>query len=171
GVGMNDSLIDSNGYPRNDIDVATIRITRNQINCLKNDYYKITAQTEESLFLLHALKKQENEDKVPSQTNMKTETTTQVVGLKPFALVNAVAPDSPAYEAGLRRQQKIIQFGSFNDTNYTGLTALNAFVSQHENKPVEVHVLSEEHKVFVLTLVPRIGWGGKGSLGCHLLPL
>ncbi|KAH9404780.1 26S proteasome non-ATPase regulatory subunit 9 [Tyrophagus putrescentiae] len=49
GVGMNDSLVDSEGFPRNDIDINQVRLARNRIICLQNDIRGIMKQIEEKL--------------------------------------------------------------------------------------------------------------------------
>lgn len=36
-VGMEDALVDQEGYPRNDIDVYKVRQARNRIICIRND--------------------------------------------------------------------------------------------------------------------------------------
>lgn len=37
GVGMNDPLVTSDGFPRSDVDLYTVRLTRQNINRLRND--------------------------------------------------------------------------------------------------------------------------------------
>jgi len=63
-VGMNEPLVDANGFPRNDIDVHQIRMARNKIICLTNDARNLMKQIEEKLFKFHELEKQkqQNED-------------------------------------------------------------------------------------------------------------
>jgi 26S proteasome non-ATPase regulatory subunit 9 len=36
GVGMSEPLVDKDGYPRNDIDVYSVRKARHDINCMYN---------------------------------------------------------------------------------------------------------------------------------------
>jgi hypothetical protein len=43
-VGMTGNLIDNEGYPRADIDIYKIRLTRQEINCLQNDYKSLIEQ-------------------------------------------------------------------------------------------------------------------------------
>ncbi|XP_054153815.1 26S proteasome non-ATPase regulatory subunit 9-like [Oppia nitens] len=54
-VGLNDSLVDSDGFPRNDIDIYQIRMARNKIIYLNNDIKNLMKQIEEKLFAFHAL--------------------------------------------------------------------------------------------------------------------
>ncbi len=104
----------------------------------------------------------------------------------PFAVIDAVAPDSPASEANLCNGDLITQFGSINYMNHRNLQALMETVYEAaENKqPIEITILrrrrmSVEHDIPHLVeagvrvtrkieIVPR-PWGGRGFLGCHIV--
>ncbi|KAI9016290.1 putative 26S proteasome non-ATPase regulatory subunit Nas2 [Phycomyces nitens] len=180
GVGMDQPLIDSSGFPRSDVDVAAARVSRNQIHRLRNDYKALMTEIENTLHAIHEAKRQQDavasveSTETPSvilvdtpQVSIEPETT---MSLEPFAVVNAVAPDSPAYSAGLRRGDKIVKFGSVNAENHNRLQALNELVQQSLGLPIAVTVRREDDQL-ELTLVPRQGWGGRGSLGCHIIPV
>jgi len=66
-VGMDDSLVDEQGFPRNDIDVYQVRTARNKIICLSNDARGLMRQIEEKLFLFHDLEKHDNTDDNPEK--------------------------------------------------------------------------------------------------------
>ncbi|CAG8459188.1 5258_t:CDS:2 [Funneliformis mosseae] len=163
GVGMIEPLVDNSGFPRDDIDLVTVRTAP-----LRNDHKDIMKQIEEALHAMHA----ENQAKKAAAKNKSVET-----GLnrpKPFAIVNAVAPDSPAKEAGLFKGDKITRFGSIHVGNHQKLQALNTLVTDHEGKNISVTIERGEvdsEEVLVLQLTPRRGWGGRGLLGCHIIPL
>lgn len=53
-VGMKESLLDENGFPRNDIDVYQVRHARHAIICLQNDLKTIMKEIEEGLIAVHA---------------------------------------------------------------------------------------------------------------------
>lgn len=53
-IGMNESLVDEFGFPRNDIDVFQVRHARNQINCLQNDLKNLMKEIEQGLIDTHA---------------------------------------------------------------------------------------------------------------------
>lgn len=53
-IGMNESLVDQFGFPRNDVDVYQVRQARNQINCLQNDLKSLMKEIEEGLIETHA---------------------------------------------------------------------------------------------------------------------
>ncbi|KAJ1547942.1 26S proteasome non-ATPase regulatory subunit 9 [Nowakowskiella sp. JEL0078] len=98
-VGLNSPLIDSEGFPRADIDVYTVRLARNQIIRLQTDLKEIMKKMEIALYDLHSAKKKENENSSASTTNAV------------FARVNKVLHDSPASDAGLQSDDLIIRFG------------------------------------------------------------
>ncbi|RWS25722.1 26S proteasome non-ATPase regulatory subunit 9-like protein [Leptotrombidium deliense] len=60
-VGMNDPLVDAEGFPRNDIDVYQVRTARNKIICLQNDGKEVMRQIEEKLYKYHELNHPDNE--------------------------------------------------------------------------------------------------------------
>ncbi|XP_025197870.1 26S proteasome non-ATPase regulatory subunit 9 [Melanaphis sacchari] len=49
GVGMSESLVDDQDFPRNDIDVYQIRLIRNRIICTRNDLKALMDRIEKSL--------------------------------------------------------------------------------------------------------------------------
>ncbi|KAG0201405.1 hypothetical protein BGX33_010340 [Mortierella sp. NVP41] len=173
-VGMNDQLVDSSGFPR-----------------LKNDLKALMLQIEEALHAVHAEaleekqrleaeRRKEQELSGPTPTGSSTATTAAAVtdeaalerALPPFARVNAVAPDSPAREAGLVQGDRIVTFGTVNANTPDTLPSLSAHVQSRENKPILVKVQRGESSDLVsLILVPKQGWGGRGLLGCHIVPV
>ncbi|KAF9361939.1 26S proteasome non-ATPase regulatory subunit 9 [Mortierella sp. AD094] len=186
-VGMTEKLVDSNGFPRSDIDLVVVTTARSNIIRLKNDHKAIMLKIEESLHAVHAeaiAEKQKREaerrlQEEASGTSSSTSSATQLRSseieeektLEPFARVNAVAPDSPAKEAGLLQGDRIVVFGTVNAKTTDVLPSLSQHVQSRENKPIVVKVLrGESTELHSLVLVPRQGWGGRGLLGCHIVP-
>lgn len=111
----------------------------------------------------------------------------------PFAKVNSVLSDSPAETAGLKAGDEIRNFGYVNHSNNEGLRRLADVVQGNEgvsacmqniNAPLltcwQRNVLIKVSRLSTtgpgreelrLTLTPRRDWGGRGMLGCHVLPL
>lgn len=96
----------------------------------------------------------------------------------PFAIIDEVSPNSPAYEAGIKEHDVLIRFGSVNSTNHRDFRAIAELLplAASENKTILVAVrrktkefggVVELTKTEVLELRPRV-WGGRGLLGCHI---
>ncbi|KAF9379622.1 26S proteasome non-ATPase regulatory subunit 9, partial [Podila verticillata] len=183
-VGMTDRLVDSNGFPRSDIDLVAVTTARSNIVKLKNDHKEIMLQIEEALHAVHAEalaereKKKEEAAQAALQGESSSSTTvaqasqsgggsnTVEASLTPFAKVNAVAPDSPAREAGLLQGDKIVAFGTVTASTPNVLPSLSEHVQSRENKPILVKVLrGDASELQSLILIPRQGWGGRGMLG------
>ena len=121
---MSNSLVDLQGFPRSDVDVYTIRHTRAQLIRLSNDHASLLKQIEQGLHQLHSLAKLQNISQLESPAH-----------LIPFARVDGVAPESPASEAGLLRDDLLLQFASLKSTN--AFAQLPLVVKEYEN----VHLL------------------------------
>ena len=180
GVGMDQPLIDRSGFPRSDVDVAAARTSRNMVHRLRNDHKDIMKEIENALHAVHdetrkqtstLQKPQEQEGESSTLNRMEQEEDKKKVpSKKPFALVNAVAPDSPADISGLKRNDKVIQFGHIHAENHDRLQALNQLVGQSENKSIQVVILRNDQSIIQLLLTPK-KWSGRGTLGCHIVPL
>lgn len=168
-VGMHESLLDSEGYPRNDIDLYKVRLARQKINCLQNDYKALLKQIDDNLGVLHS--EYRNKDHI------------QEIHAKPvhnpFLKVTQVDPGSPAQEAGIELNDEIIQFGPCIATNVGNkLTEIADLVKRNENKIILLNILrsvklanNEETKELVkVKLVPK-QWNGHGLLGCKIVPI
>ncbi|KAF8976674.1 26S proteasome non-ATPase regulatory subunit 9 [Entomortierella lignicola] len=188
-VGMTDRLVDSQGFPRSDIDLVVVTTARSNIVRLKNDHKAIMLKIEEALHAVHAESRAEDEKhkaerKLQEETtgtsssSSSTGTTTansssqlEEKPLQPFARVNAIAPDSPAKEAGLLQGDRIVSFGIVDIRTPNVLPSLSQHVQSRENKPIVVKVLrGDSTDLHSLILVPKQGWGGRGLLGCHIVP-
>lgn len=119
----------------------------------------------------------------------------------PFARVNTVAEGSPAATAGLKPGDEIRSFGYVNSSNHDNLKRVGECVQGNEGvsfsqvspdpkarrDSVANAVSANQQNIFVrvaratddvsrrqelrLTLTPRRDWGGRGMLGCHIVPL
>lgn len=110
----------------------------------------------------------------------------------PFAKVNSVVPGSPAETAGLKPGDLIRNFGYVNIGNHDGLkrvaecvqgsegVRLSSTYNQQDANLSKQNVLvkvsrptagGQSRQELELTLTPRRDWGGRGLLGCHILPL
>ncbi|KAI9443093.1 hypothetical protein H4582DRAFT_2109507 [Lactarius indigo] len=160
---MRQPLVDREGFPRSDLDVWASLMDE-------------IAKTLETIY-----------SRLPTPpVEGHGDGTTSVMGTEaapseppPFARVNGVAPGSPAADAGLQREDLIVKFGELRHPQ-PNLQALAAVVAENENvRPHSIYVLkvirvlvrrSAAEGLTALRLIPRQGWGGRGSLGCHLVP-
>jgi len=114
---------------------------------------------------------------------------------QPFAKVNSIVDNSPAATAGLKQGDLIRNFGYVNHGNHDSLRKVAECVQNNEgvrlpalnlSRKVKVGLIWLQSNILVkvsrsigiaqtqelrLTLVPRRDWGGRGLLGCHILPL
>ncbi|XP_057621934.1 26S proteasome non-ATPase regulatory subunit 9 isoform X2 [Chionomys nivalis] len=99
GIGMNEPLVDCEGYPRADVDLYQVRTARHNIICLQNDHKAVMKQVEEALHQLHARDKEKQardmaeaqEEAMSRRLDSNNPTLPQA-----FAKVNSISPGSPA---------------------------------------------------------------------------
>ncbi|KAG6854650.1 hypothetical protein C0991_003298 [Blastosporella zonata] len=147
-------LVDADGFPRADIDVYAVRSARVHIIELRNDLSAVTNDIAKALETIYnpATAPKDNEPDSGAEP-------------RPFAKVNAVAPGSPAADAGLQRDDLILKFGPLDHHAFvSSLQPLTEVVSANENKHIIIKAL-RAGQVVHLTLMPRTGWGGRGMLG------
>ncbi|PYH46917.1 putative 26S proteasome non-ATPase regulatory subunit Nas2 [Aspergillus saccharolyticus JOP 1030-1] len=186
GVHMNTSLTTFDGYPRDDIDVAQIRTTRARIIRLRTDHKEVMSLLEKGIHD-HFASLQRAQTTAPSdgsanntQTGQASATSngdsrSEAAGV-PFAKVNSVVAGSPADQAGLKAGDTVRSFGSVNWLNHERLSKVAQVVQQNEGRAVTVAVARKDpnsirNLELSLELTPRRDWGGRGLLGCHLVPL
>lgn len=185
---MQTPLLTPDGYPRADIDVAQIRTTRARIVRLKNDYKWLMEKIEKGLEDHHAdLANAPSVEDASNGAASSTERTGTGFGAAeasgtaptieaPFAKVNSIARSSPAETAGLKVGDKVTRFGYVNWTNHEKLSKVAQVVQSNEGREVPIKVLRAQEGTAAsisveLKLIPRHNWGGRGMLGCHLLPI
>lgn len=151
------------GFPRNDVDVVSIRLVRTNIIRLRNDHSLVLRLLETHLA-----------ERLLAATNTQIESlrvseSPLTAAKKPFATVREVAPESPAATCGLRPGDRIVSFDTDIDaSNHAGLTALAARVQEKIGLEIPVEIL-RHGETSTVTLVPR-QWAGRGVLGCHIVP-
>ncbi|KAJ2002705.1 putative 26S proteasome regulatory subunit [Coemansia thaxteri] len=163
-VTRTEELVDSNGFPRSDIDIVAIREIRRSLNCKQNDLKGLMGEIEMSLICLHQTS-QDGDRPKPQPTTTK---------LRPFARISMVEHNSPASEAGLLVGDKIVSYGLVNAGNHNGLRLLIEETSSNIGKSIDIaveRVVDGEPQPAALVLSPRRNWGGDGLLGCYILPL
>jgi len=89
--------------------------------------------------------------------------------LLPYAIVQDVAPDSPAHKAGLVKGDLLIRYGHVDAANHRNLQALAELTAASEDKTIMVVVERLGSGRVDLLLTPG-KWNGRGLLGCLVLP-
>ncbi|KAF2853416.1 26S proteasome non-ATPase-like protein regulatory subunit 9 [Plenodomus tracheiphilus IPT5] len=176
GVHMTTGLTTFDGFPRSDIDVAQIRTTRARIIRLKNDYKDLMSRIEKGLHEHHARLAEQAQHPDTAGQGTDAFSAPPAALEAPFAKVNSVVAESPAESAGLKVGDTITKFGWVDWTNHERLSRVAEAVSQNEGIPLTVKVLRPNAsggpaETVQMQLTPRRNWGGRGLLGCHLLPL
>ncbi|KAJ7761490.1 hypothetical protein DFH07DRAFT_740009 [Mycena maculata] len=174
GSTLDSPLIDADGFPRADIDIYAVRNARVRILELRNDLTAVMNA------LALALQSVYNPALAPVESPQPS------INSKPFAKVDGVSPGSPAAEAvsraflsindiliwsqGLQRNDLVVKFGSLTQQSFSSssLKPLVEVVAAHENRSIPLKVLRSGQPVF-LSLTPK-SWGGRGLLGCHIVP-
>ncbi|CAE6421787.1 unnamed protein product [Rhizoctonia solani] len=182
GADMSTRLVDGQGFPRADMDIVAVRTERVRVIELRNDRTRLTDAIAQALVDVH--------NNVPtSPAGVKINGVNGVSGLSPagtpepgaasqalaqlvpFARVDGVAPNSPAQQAGLQREDLILAFGGLTAPSFSNssLQPLAQLVASHENRQIAVKVRRNDSEI-TLGFTPRSGWGGRGMLGCHIVP-
>lgn len=169
GVGMDEPLVDSEDFPRNDIDVYQVRHARSRVNRLRNDLKAIMAQIESGVQDFH--------EKSRTEGNGTNCVSNRVVLPPCFAAIDLVTEGSPAQQDGLKVGDRVAVFGSVNADNFGALSDVGREVRQNQGREVRVKVVRnwtedepDKAEVAVVKLVPR-EWSGRGLLGCNIVPL
>ncbi|KAF8685750.1 26S proteasome non-ATPase, regulatory subunit [Rhizoctonia solani] len=181
GADMSTRLVDAQGFPRADIDITTVRAARVRVIELRNDRARLTDEIAQALVDVHSTAPLNsaaikingvNGISGPSPAGTpEPEASIQPQLLVPFARVDGVAPNSPAQQAGLQREDLILAFGSLTARSFSNssLQPLAQLVASHENRQLVVKVRRNASEI-TLDFTPRSGWGGRGMLGCHIMP-
>ncbi|KAI0057805.1 hypothetical protein BV25DRAFT_1811872 [Artomyces pyxidatus] len=157
---MSEPLVDREGFPRADLDIWAVRHARVRIIELRNDLKDIMDEIKKALEVVYD----------PSAMVVSDDSAPPPEEVPPFAKVNGVAPGSPAADAGLLRDDLVLKFGELQHPQIS-LQHVASLVASHEDRMIRVVVQRPGTQGNVhLRLTPRQGWGGRGMLGCHLVP-
>uniref|UniRef100_A0A6N2MQS9 Nas2 N-terminal domain-containing protein n=1 Tax=Salix viminalis TaxID=40686 RepID=A0A6N2MQS9_SALVM len=192
GPGLSGNLVDSEGFPRSDIDIPVVRAERHRLAELRNDHKEITEKIDENIQVLHssrlATKDSGNDgvsnhqnsvsgNAVPSATShnvvLRDSSSSMDVDMMasiPFAVVDEIADASPTAEDGLQLGDQLVKFGAVEyqvGENLLQKLASEAQANQGHAVPV---IVMRQGAPINLSLTPRV-WPGRGLLGYVCLPL
>ncbi|GAA5862291.1 hypothetical protein JCM8547_007590 [Rhodosporidiobolus lusitaniae] len=165
-VGMDDPLVDNEGFPRSDIDVAGVRTARMWVHRLKNDLKRVMGELEQ--VVQRGLPRGEEGESATGAGEGGESMQVDGEEEEAWAKVDAVAPGSPADAAGLKRDDLLISLGPVTASNNDNLRAVAALVGRSEGVELELVVRRGGERVD-LRLKPS-KWSGRGLLGCHIVP-
>lgn len=181
--GLSGNLVDSEGFPRSDIDIPVVRADRIKLAQLRNDYKVITEKISQTIEVLHSAKltpasthrgtgiigtsqgiSASNVSEVAISERSVSAMDVDVIGGRPFAMVDEISEASPAEEDGLQLGDQIVKFGNveFGDALLPKLAA-EAQTNRGQAVPV---VVKRQGALINLSVKPR-EWQGRGLLGCH----
>ncbi|XP_057428793.1 probable 26S proteasome regulatory subunit p27 [Lotus japonicus] len=187
--GLSGNLIDSEGFPRSDIDIPAVRAERRRLEELRNDHKEVTEKINQNIQILHSarlgkspFKNSGNDEGSDTQTSTAVDTLASTPGQnvllrqnpnsmdvdvlvsRPFAMVDEIADASPAVEDGLQLGDQILKFGNV-EAGDDLLQRLSSESQSNLDRPIPV-VITRQGTVVNLTITPRT-WQGRGLLGCH----
>lgn len=93
--------------------------------------------------------------------------TEQEADQKPILIVTCVSSSSPAEACGMRPDDKILEFGSINFTNFKELKQISELTMHRKNEQILLKVKRND-RIQNLTLIPK-EWSGRGLLGCNII--
>lgn len=166
GVGMCDSLVDSEDFPKNSIDIYQVRNARHRIICLQNDHKNLMKRIENGLQGYYGACPQPNMSQAVQMDVDHNEANSYTI---PFAKVTIVSEDSPAETAGVHVNDEIVEFGTINFKNFRNISDIATVVQHSENSRIHIK-LKRGDRFINLHLVPK-KWSGKGLLGCNIVSL
>jgi len=192
GPGLSGNLIDSEGFPREDIDIPMVRTERRRLAELRSEHGEITEKINVNIQILHSVRPtsraSSTKDSGPEETSLSGAAVNSlsasmqtsgfsvtsgpmdvdVVTSIPFAMVDEINESSPAAEGGLQLGDQVLKFGNVEGGDNL-LQRLAAEAQSNQGQAVSVQVMRQGAKV-VLSVTPRI-WQGRGLLGYILILL
>uniref|UniRef100_A0AAG5DR48 26S proteasome non-ATPase regulatory subunit 9 n=1 Tax=Anopheles atroparvus TaxID=41427 RepID=A0AAG5DR48_ANOAO len=160
-IGMSEPLVDDEGYPRSDIDVAAVRHARHDIICLQNERSALYEQFHQALGELN----RRNTDR-PAQSldngsssnqqhePMEVDGSCQASELSPFIKVQTIVPGLGADQSGLKVGDQILRMGSITASNFKSLQQIKTLLENSAGRAVRL-------------LVRRANSGGENIVNVH----
>lgn len=151
-VGISGKLVDSEGFPRSDVDIYAIRRARNRIAILNTDYSNVMKEIEEKLFDIHSKEK----IYVPVEKTEKDSGSGALLEEQgyPFGFIDSVLEGSPAFQCGIRMGDIVLGFGDLKSESELSsqeeskhlITQLSSIVLKNLDKVIKVTVLRSNNR-------------------------
>ncbi|CAG9322594.1 unnamed protein product [Blepharisma stoltei] len=173
--GIDGPLVDAEQFPIPGLDHYRIREARQRFNRLNNDYKEIMKRIEQELENYFQSVQSEihngnssSHDQVPIEIGIPSSALPHA-----FAIISEVTEGSPAMQAGLKKEDKIVKFGDIDYRNHNNLQGLVQYIVSHENQEINVFIIRKNainrETELSLKITPR-RWEGNGILGCRFVP-
>nr|XP_043635245.1 26S proteasome non-ATPase regulatory subunit 9 [Erigeron canadensis] len=175
--GLSGNLVDSEGFPRSDIDIPVVRADRSRLAGLRNDHKDITEKISQNIELLHSARLAPKVSTgMDSGSNLRGADDTRssnaggsissmdVDVSRPFAMVDEISEESPAAADGLQLGDQIAKFGNVEYGDNL-MPKLASEAQMNQGRPVPMLVM-RQGTLINLTVTPRT-WRGRGLLGCN----
>ncbi|EPS60916.1 hypothetical protein M569_13886 [Genlisea aurea] len=173
GPGLSGNLIDSEGFPRSDIDIPAVRADRRRLAELRYDHRDVTEKMNQNIQLLHtggmksadvmmSSSSSSSSDYLPPSLGSSSGMDVDLVVGRPFAVVDEIIESSPAAEDGLQLGDQIVKFGSV-EMGENLFMRLVEEAQAKQGQPVPVAVIRRGTLINIL-VTPR-AWSGRGLLG------
>lgn len=190
--------MDSEGFPRGDIDVYDVTHKRSTLATLNYDHKAIMKEIEALLPAFYAeqaaaaskLSASSGIDETASASASASSSSSQnnqginksagsgtssaaissvFINFIPIAIIDEVFPQSPAALAGVMEGDALIKFADITQQSFEPFKRVSEHVGRSLNTPIEL-IINRKGEIISLSLTPKI-WAGRGTLGCHLAPL
>eukprot|EP00603_Paraphysomonas_imperforata_P006441 CAMPEP_0114413472 /NCGR_PEP_ID=MMETSP0103-20121206/874_1 /TAXON_ID=37642 ORGANISM="Paraphysomonas imperforata, Strain PA2" /NCGR_SAMPLE_ID=MMETSP0103 /ASSEMBLY_ACC=CAM_ASM_000201 /LENGTH=192 /DNA_ID=CAMNT_0001581551 /DNA_START=30 /DNA_END=605 /DNA_ORIENTATION=+ len=152
-AGIKDPLIDSEGYPRGDINVHEVRIKRNRLAVINTDHRALMKKIEAEVTRLHSESSVESIPAIPAANSSTSDDKSSPVMRIPFAKLDEVQDGSPAMQAGICNNDLLISFGDIDISTLNPMSVIPNEVGKYTEKPMSIVVLRDT-VVLSLTLTP-----------------
>ncbi|TIB67036.1 hypothetical protein E3Q24_04268 [Wallemia mellicola] len=126
-------LLDKEGFPRNDLDIVTITQYRQRLTVLQNDLERINQDIYKFL---------EQQPKTAASSDRKP-----IKHSTPWSIVKSIKPSSIADNAGLLKDDLIIQFGPFSHLTLDNFEKLPGFIQENRGNDVRVIILRDNQEI------------------------
>jgi 26S proteasome regulatory subunit N4 len=151
GLNFEDSVLDADGFPRDDIDVIACRHAKKNIIELRNDFREIMLKLSNELNQFYQ-QQQPEKNEIPA-----------------IAIIDDVQESSPASESGLLINDLLV--GVYESANgervqSQTLQSIQKLVLESENHEL-IFQIRRGTNMLNISVTPK-RWSGRGLLGCHL---
>jgi 26S proteasome non-ATPase regulatory subunit 9 len=175
-AGIKEPLVDSEGFPRSDIDIYNVRNKRKRLSEINTDHKDLMKKLEQitpKLFTLSQHKTSASTEQKQSSTIAASTTsvaaTVRGTDQEPIAKLDEILSGSPAQTAGVQENDELLQFGHVTANDPKAFASIAKLVGESVQRPIILKI-RRSGEVMDLSLTPQ-PWGGRGLLGCHLTPI